>query len=125
MRPSPSRLQAPVQGGNQFGGPGGNGYGGPAAGGWGAPPQQQQQQQQYGGGPPAVGGGGGVGDCQSAVMSVISDPGNVQGMHVNEIAGRLAPQGYSRQQVEAALQFLQNEAHAYTTCDDNHWRPTT
>jgi hypothetical protein len=41
-----------------------------------------------------------------------------------QIAARMAPRGYSRPQVEQALQFLQNEAHAYTTCDDFHWRPT-
>jgi len=37
---------------------------------------------------------------------------------------RLGAQGFNRPQVEAALTFLQNEAHAYTTCDDNHWKAT-
>jgi hypothetical protein len=43
---------------------------------------------------------------------------------VRQICARLAPQGFGRPQVEAALNFLQNEAHAYTTCDDNHWKAT-
>ncbi|GBF88306.1 replication factor A2 [Raphidocelis subcapitata] len=105
------------------------GYGGAAAGGWQQhmqPPPQQQQPGGYGGAPPAapMGGPGGMDACQAAVMQVLSDPSCGEGgLHVNDISNRLAPRGFSRMQVEQALQFLQNEAHAYTTSDDMHWRP--
>ncbi|KAI8475211.1 MAG: hypothetical protein J3K34DRAFT_517464 [Monoraphidium minutum] len=103
------------------------GYGGPAAGGWQAPPQQPAAaappQGGYGGG----GGGGGPGGldpCAGAVHQIISDPGaGEQGVHVNDICARLQGR-FNRQAVTVALTFLQNEAHAYTTCDDNHWRAT-
>lgn len=99
------------------------GHSGPAAGGWQQHQPQQQQQGGLGGAPAHV---GGMDPCAAAVLGVVSDPnaGDL-GIHVNDICARLAPQGFVRPQVEAALTFLQNEAHAYTTCDDNHWKGTT
>jgi hypothetical protein len=102
-----------------------------AAGGFGAQPaaawQQQPPQQQGGfGAPPPAAAAGGADPCATAVLQFVSNP-NVgdQGVHVNEICGALAAQRFTRDQVVGALQFLQNEAHVYTTCDDNHWKATT
>jgi hypothetical protein len=41
-----------------------------------------------------------------------------------QVCFRLASQGYARSRVEAALCALQNDAHAFTTCDDEHWKGT-
>ncbi|GBF88362.1 replication factor A2 [Raphidocelis subcapitata] len=91
-----------------------------AAGGW-------PQQQQFGAaaGAPAAAAPPGMEPCQAAVLKIISDPtAGEGGVHVNDVCSRLAPQGYTRQRVEAALYALQNEAHAFTTSDDSHWKGT-
>ncbi|KAI8468279.1 MAG: hypothetical protein J3K34DRAFT_427696 [Monoraphidium minutum] len=99
-------------------------FGAPVAGGW-QQPQQQHAPQGGGHGGAAAGGPPGMEPCAAAVLQVVSDPSSAgdQGIHVNEICGRLAGK-FGRQQVEAALNHLQNEAHAYTTCDESHWRAT-
>jgi len=106
-------------------------YGAPAAAGaWRSPQQPQQQQGGYGGGaggaaPMNNANARGMEPCQAAVLHVVSDPSSGdQGVHINDICVRVAQQGYTRAQVEMSLQFLQNEAHAYTTCDDHHWKAT-
>lgn len=83
------------------------------------------QQQPLGGAPAAAAAAPGMDPCQAAVLRIISDPSAGEGgVHVNDVCFRLASQGYARSRVEAALCALQNDAHAFTTCDDEHWKGT-
>ena len=66
----------------------------------------------------------GMNPCQQAVHQVLVDPSyGENGVHVDELCKRLQGQ-FSRQQINIALEFLQNEAHCYSTCDDCHWKGT-
>jgi replication factor A2 len=125
------------------GGPG-TGKGGFAAAGG----QQQQQQPAYGVGAyggaalpaaaaPAAAGAGAhqPGSLQEAITAVLSDPSvGENGLHVNEVVQRVRAAAAARgggphaaaslADVQAALSALMNEALAYTTVDDSHWKST-
>jgi replication factor A2 len=117
------------------GGPG-TGKGGFAAGG---------QQPAYGVGAyggaaapaaaPAAAGAGAhqPGSLQEAIAAVLSDPSvGENGLHVNDVVQRVRAASAgggphaaaSLADVQAALSALMNEALAYTTVDDSHWKST-
>eukprot|EP00877_Chromochloris_zofingiensis_P013460 jgi/Chrzof1/8368/Cz03g08010.t1 len=64
----------------------------------------------------------GMSPCQAAVMAVLSDPSaGENGMSTDTIIAHLQGQ-YNGGEIQQALTFLTNEAHCYTTCDDNHYK---
>jgi replication factor A2 len=74
------------------------------------------------------------GSLQEAITAVLSDPSvGENGLHVNDVVQRVraaaGPGGgalaaASLADVQAALSALMNEALAYTTVDDSHWKST-
>lgn len=99
--------------------PAAGGMGNPAGAGWGGAPQQQPA----GGAATTFAGAGGGDGCQAAVYYVLQQCNDDNGLHINEIHNRLAPK-YNKAQIEQAIQGLMNDAHAYTTLDDFHFKST-
>lgn len=90
----------------------------PAGAGWRGAPQQQPI-----GGATTFAGAGGGDSCQAAVLDVLQKCNGDNGLHITEIHNKLAPQ-YNKAQIEQALQGLMNDAHAYNTVDDFHFKST-
>jgi replication factor A2 len=99
----------------------------------------QQQQPAYGVGaygaaPAPAPTAAATGTLQDAITAVLSDASvGENGLHVNEVVQRVrAASGAaggpyasaSLADVQAALSALMNEALAYTTVDDSHWKST-
>eukprot|EP00878_Enallax_costatus_P005720 GHUV01005998.1.p1 GENE.GHUV01005998.1~~GHUV01005998.1.p1 ORF type:complete len:266 (+),score=88.74 GHUV01005998.1:873-1670(+) len=89
----------------------------PAAGGWNAAPPQRQM----GGATAYAGAAGGGSDCQIAVQEYIQGINDMNGVHISQVYtvfnGR-----YTKQQIDATMKALVDEAHVYTTVDDDHYR---
>lgn len=117
--------------------------GGPGTGLAGKQPPMQQQQPAYGvgaygaapaapaAGAPAAAGG----SLQDAIVAVLHDASvGENGLHVNEVVQRVRAAAAaagggphaaaSLADVQATLSALMNEALAYTTVDDSHWKAT-
>lgn len=89
-----------------------------AAGGWGGGMQQQQHM-----GPPTTyaGAAGGGNECQNAVQEYVRSIDDVNGVHVGQIYNYFNGR-FNKLQIDNAMKALVDEAHVYTTVDDDHFK---
>lgn len=62
-------------------------------------------------------------DIQQAVMNVVKQYDNDEGVSVQSIGTQLRSK-YTEQQVRDALEWLSGEGHVYSTIDDDHFKST-
>lgn len=66
----------------------------------------------------------GLTPLQNAIMDVfVQSVSGDNGLSIQEVQ-RMLPGSYSYQQVQKDIAWMSNEGHLYSTCDDDHYRPT-
>ena len=61
---------------------------------------------------------------QQMVLSTISGCTMDQGISIYELMKKVGQHGFGEKNIKAAVEFLCNEGHIYSTIDDEHFKST-